>query len=537
MVYLVLGLTMLFGAGYAAAAVVAGDRVPHGTTVAGIDIGGRSPQEAVDALRAGLSPRADAPFTVVVDGRPVRVTPRQAGLAVDYVASVHAAVSPQSWSPDHVWGYYSGGDAHDPVVTLDQLRLRHLVHRLDREAGRPAIDGSVSFVRGTVVVSQPIRGREVDLQQAADALTSAYLTDAPTIALPLRTTTPTIGQRDVRRAVRTFANPAVSAGVTLTFGRARVRLQPRDYASSLGMVADAGRLRPVVHRDRLRTVLDSISSARGTAQDASIRIVGGHPVVVPGTTGVRFHARQVAPALLAVVRRPEGRRSVRVPARITHPHFTTHDAHRLGVRERVGSWTTTLPRGHAGHGDLLAAVSALRGTIVKPGHALSLNHTVPAYSSRSVSALGEALFNAAYVAGLAVDEQHPSRTYDGTGPMGRTVRVAWPQADVRFTDDTDHGLFVQVRLDPPSETHNGSVTVVLWSTQVWNVSVSHSDRSHVTHGGVRMGHGAHCRPRSGRPGFDVDVDRAFQRPGSSDVDHTDTLHVHYDPVTAVRCVR
>ena len=49
-VVLVLGLALLAGAGYAAAYAGAGDNVPRNTTVAGIDIGGRSASAAVADL-------------------------------------------------------------------------------------------------------------------------------------------------------------------------------------------------------------------------------------------------------------------------------------------------------------------------------------------------------------------------------------------------------------------------------------------------------------------------------------------------------
>ena len=537
MVYLVLGLTMMFGAGYAAAAVVAGNRLPHGTSVGGVGVGGLTPAAAVDALRSGLAVKAAEPFTVLVDGQPVRVTPRQAGLSVDYVASVQAAATTRSWSPDHVWGYYSGGEAHDPVVVLDQLRLAHLVKRLDREAGQPAVDGAVSFQRGTVSVRQPSRGKVVDLQQAADALTSAYLTGATTVDLPTVSSRPDIGARDVHRAVRRFANPALSDGVTLTFARTRVRLQPRDFAPTLGFRNRDGRLVPFVHRDRLRRVLDSVAVSHGTAQDAQIRIIGGHPVVVPGRPGARLSAAKVAPALLRVVRRPEGHRAIAVPARLTQPKFTTRDARRLHVKERIGSWTTVLPRGQSGHGDLANAVAALRGTLVKPGRTLSLDDRVPPYTSRSVSALGEALYNAALLGGLRVADQQSPRHYDGLGPVGRTVVVRWPSPDLRITDDTAHGVLVQTRLSLPTGAHEGSVTVTLWSTEDWDVRMSHSRRHHVEPAGVRIEHGKHCRPRSGQAGFDVDVTRDFRTLGSGDVDHTDTFTVHYAPRSAVRCLR
>jgi hypothetical protein len=98
-VLLVLGLALVVGVGYAAAYLAASNKVPVGTSVGGVDIGGHTPVSAVATLRDGLAGRAGTPFTVVVNGRTMRVRPGQVGLDVDYAASVRAAGAQRSWSP------------------------------------------------------------------------------------------------------------------------------------------------------------------------------------------------------------------------------------------------------------------------------------------------------------------------------------------------------------------------------------------------------------------------------------------------------
>ena len=48
--FLVLGLALMVGVGYVAAYVVAHDKVPDGTSVAGVEIGGQSRADAIRAL-------------------------------------------------------------------------------------------------------------------------------------------------------------------------------------------------------------------------------------------------------------------------------------------------------------------------------------------------------------------------------------------------------------------------------------------------------------------------------------------------------
>ena len=108
---LVLGLALVASGGYAAAYLTASNKVPVGTSVGGVDIGGHTPVSAVAMLRDGLA------------GRTWRVRPGQVGLDVDYTASVRAAGAQRSWSPARMWAYYTGGDRLDPVKLLDQGRL------------------------------------------------------------------------------------------------------------------------------------------------------------------------------------------------------------------------------------------------------------------------------------------------------------------------------------------------------------------------------------------------------------------------------
>ena len=54
--WLLVGLVVLFGGLYVAAHYVAGDKVPRNTTVAGVRIGGHPQAEAAERLRAELQP-------------------------------------------------------------------------------------------------------------------------------------------------------------------------------------------------------------------------------------------------------------------------------------------------------------------------------------------------------------------------------------------------------------------------------------------------------------------------------------------------
>ena len=92
-------LVAVLAAAWVGGYLLAGDKVPRGTTVAGIAIGGLAEGEAARRLEDGLRARAERPVPVTVDGRTTEAEPAELGLSVDYEATVAEAGVRKSWSP------------------------------------------------------------------------------------------------------------------------------------------------------------------------------------------------------------------------------------------------------------------------------------------------------------------------------------------------------------------------------------------------------------------------------------------------------
>lgn len=533
---LILGLALLAGCCYVAAYLGASDKVPVGTRVGGVDIGGHSPTAAVAVLREGLASRAGTPFTVTVNGRTQQVPPTQVGLDVDYVASVRAAGAAQSWSPSRLWNYYTAGDALDPVLTLDQIRLAQLVRRLDVTDGRTATDGSVVFGRDSFRIRPPRPGFRVDLKAAASAFWNTYLSDQPRVQLRLTPTPPVIDAAAIQRFVGSFANPAVASPVQLRFGHATLRLQPSSYVHLLGSRHVGRELRPTVQARALAAVVDQRLSGGAPVdapKDATVALVAGTPQIVKSRPGLVFAPHDVGSALVRAIRSPH--RTATVHANLTPASFTNADARKLRIRHPIAAATVRLRRGLAARG-LVAAAGRLDGTVLKPGDSLSLRgvlgHDVPADGPGT--ALASGLFDAAWLGGLKVDAHATLPSYTRVYPMGRDATLSNGQ-DLALTDDSTYGVLVSVVVGRPTSSHGGSLTVTLWSKPTWTVTSSHGDPTNVVPAGRTIGHGSSCHSRPGRDGFDVTVTRSFAARGTSTVDHVDSYAVHYTPVAAVVC--
>ncbi len=553
---LILALALLLAGGYAAAALAAGDKIPHGTSIAGVDVGGLTRDEAERRLREDLADRADAPLAISVDGSdPVSLTPAEAGLSVDYAASVVAAGGEQAWNPKHLWDYYTGGDDLDAVVDVDDAALSAAVDEVSADTGTPARDGKVRFTRTGVRTKDPKVGTAVDPDAAAAAVAAAYLDEDPSVDLEVGPVQPDIDADDVREALETFANPAMSGPVTLVFDRSRVRLSPRQYAGALSMEPSGGELVPTVDADRITALVEGATSGAGEPVDARVALVNGRPKVIPSKPGVTFDPTDITDTFLDLVARPEGGRVLEVEATVDEADFTTRDARDLGIKEKVSEFTTYFPYAEYRNINIGRAAELVNGTLLKPGDTFSLNGVVGERTRENgfttgfiisngifkedlgggVSQMATTTFNAMFFAGLKDIEHKPHSFYIDRYPAGREATVAWPSVDLQFQNDTEYGVLIEAFVNDSTPSSQGSVTVRMYSTKVWDITSRASERYNYVGPGTRTLDTPDCYPNTGFSGFQIDVTRTFKEHGESEVHHTEKFHTSYTPADTVIC--
>jgi len=252
---LLLGLLLLFGGLYVAGYVATHDRVPKGTTVAGVSLGGMTRAAARGTLDQALQDRAGRPIVLSANGRRRSIDPAAAGLSVDVAASVAQTGVSGTPTPQQMWNYVIGGADYPAVVIVDHARLDAAVAAFARKADDPVREGAVSFRGGGALARNPRPGTALDRAAAAAAIRRAYLTASAPVRLRTRIVSPQITSAAVSRAMSSFANPAVSAPVVLEVGRHPLLLRPAVFAPALSMVPEHGRLVPHLDAGRLMQVL------------------------------------------------------------------------------------------------------------------------------------------------------------------------------------------------------------------------------------------------------------------------------------------
>ncbi|MFG2509213.1 hypothetical protein ACGFOW_27320 [Streptomyces rubiginosohelvolus] len=263
LVLLGVAAVVLLGIAYGAGLLLNHAEVPKGTTVLGVDIGGGSKEEAVTKLEAALGERAKAPMTLSVDGKEEKLDPEKAGLTLDSQETVRGAAG-SDYNPVSVIGSLFGGERPaDPVIPVDEEKLGVALTDLAGTSGS-ANDGTIRFEPNKAVAVPGKPGKTLDAGQSLISVRDAYRAQVQTgkanlVELPVTTSEPTITQAELNRAMKEFAEPAMSGLITIKAGPKQIQFGPaRSLPQILSMKPVDGRLVDVYDKKAIDTLLDGV---------------------------------------------------------------------------------------------------------------------------------------------------------------------------------------------------------------------------------------------------------------------------------------
>ncbi|MEV5600897.1 hypothetical protein AB0L33_05600 [Streptomyces sp. NPDC052299] len=262
----------LLGVAYGAGLLMNHSDVPKGTTVLGVDIGGGTKEDGVEKLDAALAKRAATPLKLSVDGKETRLAPDKAGLSLDSQATVRAAAG-SDYNPVSVIGSLFGGERTvEPVFPVDEEKLGVALQDLAGDSGTVK-DGTIKFEPGKAIAVPGKPGKAIDVNKSMGSVRDAYRAQvetgsARTVELPVVTKEPTITQAELDRAMKEFAEPAMSGLITIRAGGKEIPFGPaKSLPQILSMKAVDGKLVDVYDKeaiDRLCAgVFDGVMITKG----------------------------------------------------------------------------------------------------------------------------------------------------------------------------------------------------------------------------------------------------------------------------------
>ncbi|GAB6900907.1 VanW family protein [Kineosporia succinea] len=533
-------------AAYLGAAWLNSDTVADGTTVAGVAVGGLSGREAQARLDEAYT-KLDGRITLTASGHEQAVRTTDLGLTLD-AAAVADRLTGFTLNPARLWRQIAGGGGHeDAQPGLADGTVAEGLEAFGEKSAQAPKNATVVFDGTTPEVRESAEGYEIS-PDAPQQVRAGWLTGA--VEVPVRAKAPEVDTAQAREVLTEQAEPAVSAALTVRVGGTDVELEPEQFAPSLSFAVKDGELTLAVDGKKLRkVVLEQEPGIAKAPVDAGFTVRNGSPEVVPGRDGVSIAAATLAekvrgPLVLAAA----DERVAEVPTSAQKPELTTAEAGKLGVKERISTFSTDLTADAGRTENLRIAARTVNGTVVMPGETFSLNEVLgqrtpekgynPAPAIHGgrlvqdygggVSQMATTLFNNVFFAGLEDVYHKPHSFYISRYPEGREATVNWPTVDLKWKNDTETAVLVEASV-------GSQVTVSFYGTKYWDITGARGARSNYRAPQTHYNPAAGCVPQSASPGFDVSNTRTFRKPGSSEVVKTETFHAVYNAEDRVIC--
>lgn len=482
-----------------------GEILPN-TSVSGIELGGMTPAEAAAALQPIADQRRADTVTFTFEDRTFEVRPEDVAFAVAVDDTVAAAARRgreglpgdllervRSLWTERAYPLQESFDA----AAVD-ARIADIVAEVDREE----FDGDVVVEPDDleVTAAYAVGRAEVRVDELTATLTEALGTPGTAeLPLPVDTTPQPVSDEDVDRVAEQVRG-AVAAPLVLTGAGTSLTLEPATIArlievesrpqtdgaaprtlaiavtgeavdAVLGDAVNRFDVDPVEPTFAVPRTPPSRHDAQGSTSFSPIEVATS---VEGGSDGTRFDRDRAAEQLAALF--ADNAREAALDLEVIEPALPLDEAEALRPTHVIGTFTTYYTAGQPRTRNIQRLADVVDGDVVLPGEQFSINELsgerrcdkgyFPAGTivqgelvdtcGGGVSQFGTTTFNAAFFAGVQLDQWKAHSWYISRYPMGREATLSYPALDVRFTNDTPGAIVVRASYT------NSSVTVTLY---------------------------------------------------------------------------
>ena len=462
-------------------------RIAEGVAIAGTDVGGMTPKEARVLLERRFDSVARVPVVFTAGGERYPITATTLGVEADWASALKtAAREGEGFGP--VRGFrrlqarFFGAEIMPPAQAYASA-LDYKLAGLARDVDQSHVEAKL-VRRGLsieLVPGQP--GLQLDQKAAEGRIVRALarLERGGTVALPVRIDPVEVDAADLAPAARQ-ARLALSAPVRLEYAGTRWKL-PRWRIAELLSLPVAGKTDVAIAGPGAEAWFTKLRKTVEHAPiDARFAVGGGGEIeIVPDKPGLGLDVSATATALLAAAISPAtsaAGRTAELAVRTTTAERTAAEAKGMGITGVVGSYHTTYGGIPSRLHNVALVAQLIDGALIAPGKTFSFNGTTgertaeKGFEEAPVIINGElqtglgggicqvstTVFNAAYEAGLKIDERTNHALYISHYPLGRDATVNYPDQDLKFTNDTDKWLLLRTFVG------SGSLTVNLYGT-------------------------------------------------------------------------
>ncbi len=513
-----------------------------GVTLSDVELGGLEGSGLRDTVARVAEDSAAITLTVTRGPERVTTTAAELGYAIDVDRTVEAVLArgrqanPVAALADHIRSF-AGTILVLPIQDVDDQRVDRWAVSAATDLSSPAIEGTVRFEGATAVRVDPQPGVRV-LPEHLGEMARAALREGrdAELAAPSEPTAPRTSAADVDVLFAQAAR-AVSAPVTLSRGETALELTPGEIGTILRVEpgSEGGpALQLVADPAAVERVVDPARRASFEAEPVNARfsVAGGSVSISESGPGFRFDPVATARQVLELATR-NGLREDELAGEVLQPSLTTEEARTLNITQQVSTFTTNHACCQGRVTNIHRIADLVDEAVIMPGETFSLNsHVGPRTPEKGfveggaiqhgefvdevgggVSQFTTTMFNAAYFGGYDIIEHKPHSYYISRYPEGREATLNYPTVDLKFKNDSPHGILVQT-------SYSGTaITVSFWSTRWVTVESATGPRTNPTTADAIYRENDELPPgtekvlqEGGRPGFDVVVTRVLRFP-------------------------
>ena len=534
---------------YVGVAVAVSGSMPRGSSIAGVSVGGMTPDAAIKKLDSDLGDKLKQPFPVKLGAKTANVDPAVAGLQPDFPSSVHE-VADFSLNPVKIIAHIGGAGALDLKSKIDEKALYKAVSAAAADLKSAPQEADFNCQAGQLKPVKPSPGRELNLKAATALLQTSWWKQGDPLKLPGKSSAPKSTQAQLDAATEGEAKTLMSAPVKLNVGGQSLEIPTAELCQDVTWSLRGEELKASFDGEKLKKfTLGSTKGLETEPVNARFSFSSGTPQVVASVDGTKLDPKELADRVTLGATSTENR-EVSLDLTPIPPQFSTDDANKAGVKEIIGEFATPLTADSVRTSNLTRAAQILTGKMYLPKQDFSLERDLGPLTPENgwrasgvfengvhTTAIGGGLsqmcvtaLNAAWFAGMDLIEFNPHGVYFTRYPAGRECTLWTGSLDLKWKNPNPTAVVLQ------GWTGGGQLHMRIWGTKYYTVESTQSPRTNYVQPKQTINNWSKCVPSgAGQPGFTVSNTRTRYLDGKK-VDSKTYTHT-YAPDNAVVCAK
>ncbi|GAC1385942.1 MAG: VanW family protein [Herpetosiphon sp.] len=531
-------------------------RIYPNISIQGIDVGEKTPDEALALVQQRFGPFLDAPVRFEYAGTSWTPTGQAAGITTDVAALVARAGQVgrgQGLVSDVLSLYQLSRQGLDLplIVTLDQPTLHSYVQGITSGLERPPVEANVQIdpVKSSLIVADSREGRMALLDDTA-AEVREHLSTLEPFVVPIHTQTlkPLVNNDGVAEARRTV-EAMLRGPLTFRFKDQTNELKTSDIAAMISINRVQGtagpQLNAQIDQKLLRKWVIKLADKVGRESiEPRVAWNGGNLMITqPGRTAYRVDIDRTLTRINEAVVGTE--RKLDLPVDEVQPRVTAETLGTLGIKELISVGQSDFT-GSAAYRitNIKAGAHLMDGILVPPDGEFSFDENVGAIDEAhgftegyaivgnrtqkepggGICQISTTLFRAAFYAGVPFTDWTPHRfriswyeKYDSIGMDSTIFTGGGP--DLRFVNDTGHWMLIEGKVDDAKALVSMSIygtkvpgrVIQRSEPQITNESPSPKENVYIDDAKEPLG--TYHQTDVARGGLDINIERIIMQDG------------------------